>query len=244
MYGSIKGQYPDLEAGSAVALFPGISYSENIDRWNFVRKIYGILSLQLLLTVAVAGVVVSNPSVALFFTSPSGFGLYIFIVISPFMWICALYYYHRTHPINYILLFIFTACISLAVGLSCAFTNGKVVLEATILTAVVVISLTLYTFWAARRGYDFSFLGPVLFSAIFVLIVFGFIQVFLPLGRTSVMIYGVLASIIFSGYIVFDTDNLIKRYSYDEYIWATVALYLDIINLFLSLLTLFRGVRD
>lgn len=55
------------------------------------------------------------------------------------------------------------------------------------------------------------------------------------------MIYGGLASIVFCGYIIYDTDNLIKRYTYDEYIWAAVALYLDIINLFLSLLTLFRA---
>ncbi|KAG6511235.1 hypothetical protein ZIOFF_025329 [Zingiber officinale] len=61
------------------------------------------------------------------------------------------------------------------------------------------------------------------------------------LGRISTMIYGAIAAIIFCGYIIYDTDNLIKRYSYDEYIWAAVALYLDIINLFLSLLTLFRA---
>ena len=64
------------------------------------------------------------------------------------------------------------------------------------------------------------------------------------MGRISYMIYGAVAALIFCGYVIYDTDNLIKRYSYDEYIWAAVALYLDIINLFLSLLTLFRAVQD
>ncbi|XP_020094683.1 pentatricopeptide repeat-containing protein At3g22690-like [Ananas comosus] len=50
-----------------------------------------------------------------------------------------------------------------------------------------------------------------------------------------------LAALIFCGYIIYDTDNLIKSYTYDEYVWAAVALYLNIINLFLSLLTLFRA---
>lgn len=67
------------------------------------------------------------------------------------------------------------------------------------------------------------------------------VQILFPLGRLSLMIYGCLASIIFCGYIIYDTDNLIKRYSYDEYIWAAVSLYLDIINLFLALLTIFRA---
>lgn len=54
---------------------------------------------------------------------------------------------------------------------------GKVILESAILTTVVVLSLTLYTFWAAKKGYDFNFLGPFLFGAIIVLMVFAFIQV-------------------------------------------------------------------
>jgi FtsH-binding integral membrane protein len=66
-------------------------------------------------------------------------------------------------------------------------------------------------------------------------------QIFFPLGKISVMIYGGLGALIFSGYIIYDTDNIIKRYTYDEYIWAAVSLYLDIINLFLSLLQVLRA---
>ena len=68
-------------------------------------------------------------------------------------------------------------------------------------------------------------------------------QMFVPLGKIGVMIYGVLATIIFCGYLIYDTDNLIKRYTYDEYIWASIALYLDIINLFLSIFTIFRATE-
>jgi FtsH-binding integral membrane protein len=57
-------------------------------------------------------------------------------------------------------------------------------------------------------------------------------------------IYGVLSSLIFSAYIIYDTDNLIKRYTYDEFIWASVALYLDVINLFLSLLEILRSIQS
>nr|GEX49106.1 BI1-like protein [Tanacetum cinerariifolium] len=65
--------------------------------------------------------------------------------------------------------------------------------------------------------------------------------IFFPLGMISVMIYECLAAITFCGYIVYDTDNLIKGYTYDEYNWAAVALYLDIIILFMALLTVFRA---
>uniref|UniRef100_A0A0D6QXA3 BI1-like protein n=1 Tax=Araucaria cunninghamii TaxID=56994 RepID=A0A0D6QXA3_ARACU len=240
-----KTPFVDVEGGTSEPLYPGILPEENALRWDFIRKIYSILTLQMLLTIAVGSVVVFVHPVALFFvSSPAGLGLYIALIILPFILLCPLYYYHQKHPVNLMLLFLFTVTISFAVGLTCAFTSGKVILESAILTAVVVVSLTLYTFWAARRGHDFSFLGPMLFAAVMVLIVFAFIQALFPLGRISVMIYGALASLIFCGYVVYDTDNLIKRYTYDEYIWASVVLYLDIINLFLSLLTLFRAAEN
>lgn len=63
---------------------------------------------------------------------------------------------------------------------------------------------------------------------------------FFPFGSTTNAIYGAIGAIIFAGYIVYDTDNLIKRFTYDEYIWASVNLYLDILNLFLTILRMLR----
>ncbi|XP_016451565.1 protein LIFEGUARD 4-like isoform X1 [Nicotiana tabacum] len=230
----------DVEGG-ARALYPTMLESPEL-RWTFIRKVYSILSLQLLLTIAVASVVVTVHPIAHFFVSTgAGLALYIVLIITPFITLCPLYYYHQKHPVNFLILGLFTVALAFAVGLTCAFTSGKVILESVILTTAVVLSLTVYTFCAAKRGHDFNFLGPFLFGALIVLMLFAFIQLLFPLGRISVMIYGCLASILFCGYIVYDTDNLIKRYTYDKYIWAAVALYLDVINLFLSILTIFRA---
>ncbi|XP_044978375.1 protein LIFEGUARD 2-like [Hordeum vulgare subsp. vulgare] len=251
MSGHQKGG--DIEAGTsngtagtappapAQALYPGMAESPEL-RWALIRKIYVILSLQLLLTVVIAAVVVKVPAIPHFFVSSyAGLGLYISILISPFIVLCPLYFYSQKHPVNLLLLALFTVAISFSVGMTCAFTSGKVILEAAILTTVVVLSLTAYTFWAARRGKDFGFLGPFLFASLIMLLVFGFIQILFPLGKLSHMIYGALAALIFSGYIVYDTDNVIKRYNYDEYVWAAVSLYLDVINLFMALLNLFSA---
>ncbi|KAI3742620.1 hypothetical protein L1987_60309 [Smallanthus sonchifolius] len=234
----------DLESGSSETLYPIMLESPEL-RWSFIRKIYSIVAIQLLLTAAVGAIVVTyHPIVTFLTTTNGGFACYILLIIVPFITLCPLSYYYQRHPVNYLLLGIFTVSLAFAVGLTCAFTSGKVILEAVILTAVVVVSLTLFTFWAAKRGYDFNFLGPFLFGAVMVLVVFSFIQIFFPLGKISVMAYGGLSALVFCGYIVYDTDNLIKRYTYDEYIWAAVALYLDIINLFISLLTILRAADN
>ncbi|KHN02553.1 BI1-like protein [Glycine soja] len=210
-------------------LYPAMLENPQL-RWAFIRKVYTILTIQLLLTIAVASVVVFVRPIALFFvSSPGGLALYIVLLIAPLITVCPLYYYHQKHPLNYILLFIFTVTLAFAVGLTCAFTSGRIILESVILTTIVVVSLTLYL------GHQTFVLGLFLPALHF--------QLLFPLGRISTMIYGVLASIIFSGYIIYDTNNLIKRYTYDQYIWASVALYLDVINLFLSLLTIFRAVN-
>ncbi|XP_068663220.1 BI1-like protein [Aristolochia californica] len=237
MYGfssvSAKG---DLEAGT---LYPGIGLGENELRWGFIRKVYGILATQLLLTTLVAGfTVLYTPINEALRGSP---GIALGLGILPLFLMCPLYYYQRKHPLNFIFLGLFTVCLSLSVGVACANTKGKIVLEALVLTSAVVSSLTGYTFWASKKGKDFSFLGPILFAGLMILLLTSFIQIFFPLGPVYVALYGALGAVIFSAYLVYDTDNLIKRFTYDEYIWASVILYLDILNLFLSLLQLLRA---
>ncbi|KAH0862328.1 hypothetical protein HID58_079539 [Brassica napus] len=47
--------------------------------------------------------------------------------------LCPLYYYHQKHPVNYFLLGVFTLALAFVVRLTCAFTNGKVILRSAIL---------------------------------------------------------------------------------------------------------------
>ena len=77
-----------------------------------------------------------------------------------------------------------------------------------ILTSVVVVSLTLFTFWAAKKVYDFSFVGPFLSTSLLVLIVFTLIQIFIPLGKLGSTIFGGLGAILFSAFLIYDTNNL------------------------------------
>ncbi|KAF4358718.1 hypothetical protein F8388_013671 [Cannabis sativa] len=231
-----KSEEVDLESGET--LYPGLSAGENQLRWGFIRKVYGILAAQILLTTVVSAItVLYSPVNDLLRSSP---GLLLFLAIFPLILLWPLYVYQQKHPLNFIFLGLFTLSLSLTVGVSCANTDGKIVLEALILTSAVVTSLTGYTFWASKKGKDFSFLGPVLFTGLIILVLSSFIQAFFPLGSTSVAIYGAVGAIIFSGYIVYDTQNLIKRFTYDEYIWAAITLYLDILNLFLTILRMLK----
>ncbi|MBA0710601.1 hypothetical protein Golax_009878, partial [Gossypium laxum] len=117
----------------------------------------------------------------------------------------------------------------------------RIVLEALILTAAVVTSLTGYTFWASKNGKDFNYLGPILFTSLVILVLTSLIQMFFPLGPTTTAIYGAISALVFCGFIVYDTDSLIKRFTYDDYILASATLYLDILNLFISIMRVLRS---
>uniref|UniRef100_A0A453GLA8 BI1-like protein n=1 Tax=Aegilops tauschii subsp. strangulata TaxID=200361 RepID=A0A453GLA8_AEGTS len=129
MSGHQKGG--EIEAGTsggtatapAQVLYPGMAESPEL-RWALIRKIYVILSLQLLLTAVVAAVVVKVRAIPHFFVSSyAGLGVYIFILIFPFIVLFPLYCYRQKHPVNLLLLGVFTVAISFAVGMTCAFTS-------------------------------------------------------------------------------------------------------------------------
>ncbi|CAN6452772.1 unnamed protein product [Victoria cruziana] len=162
----------DVEAGT---LYPGLSCGDNELRWGFIRKVYGILATQVLLTTFVSAVVVLySPINQALKDSP---GLLLGFSLLPLLLMFPLYIYQQKHPLNFIFLGFFTTFLSLSVGVACANTEGEIVLEALILTSAVVCSLTGYTFWAVKRRKDFSYLGPILFSGLILLIVTGLIQV-------------------------------------------------------------------
>ncbi|GAQ83562.1 transmembrane BAX inhibitor motif-containing protein [Klebsormidium nitens] len=230
----------DEEAGTS--LYPGLEGADAEMRWGFIRKVYGILTFQILLTLVTVGTVVAVPTLRDFIVNTPG--LYLVLAISPIILIFPLACYSQSHPLNLVLLAVYTIALSLSVGVIASFTAAPIVFEALLLTFIVVASLTAYTFYAVRQGADFSYLGPILWVSVLVLIGWGFLQIFFPMGHVSRTIYAALGALVFSVYIVYDTENLIKRHSYDEYIWASVMLYIDVLNLFINLLSLLRETQD
>lgn len=63
-----------------------------------------------------------------------------------------------------------------------------------------------------QSKYDFSSLGPWLFSGLMILIGVGMVQLFMPYSRTLDLVYSVGGCAIFSGYILYDTSNIMRKY--------------------------------
>ena len=92
---------------------------------------------------------------------------------------------------------------------------------------------------------DFSFLGKFLFIGVIVVLLAAVANIFFQIPALSLTISAV-AVMIFSAYILYDISRIVNG-GEDNYITATLAVYLDVYNVFVSLLNLlmaFGGDRD
>ncbi|KAJ2306520.1 hypothetical protein IWW55_001411, partial [Coemansia sp. RSA 2706] len=101
------------------------------------------------------------------------------------------------------------------------------------ITLGLFVVLTLFTM---QSRYDFSRMGPILFFALSAVVLVGLVQLFIPFNRVFDMAMAVIMAVVFCGYILFDTYMIMNRMSPDDYIFASISLYLDVVNLFLAIL--------
>jgi modulator of FtsH protease len=87
---------------------------------------------------------------------------------------------------------------------------------------------------------DFSFLGNFLFVGLILLIIASLAGIFLHIPAFQLMISAV-AVLLFSGYLLFDLSRIING-GETNYIVATLALYLDLYNIFTNLLFLLSAL--
>lgn len=232
--------FQDVEAQEE-PLAPNLSRTENSLRLGFINKVYGILSMQLIATaLATALIMFVQPVQSFVLGNPA---VQIVGLLVPLLGLIPLYIYRQKHPHNLVLLGVWTLIFSIGVGTICSQYQPYVVLEALAITAGLVLGLSAFTYRAMKNGSDFSALGGILWVSLFSLVIWGFFQLFFPVGPVGQTIYALAGTVIFGLYIVYDTESLVQRYDLDDYIWASINLYLDIINLFLKILQLL-GRRD
>ena len=216
-------------------------------RVGFIRKVYGILSAQLLLTVLMCVLAMSSTSYFSFMVSGAGLTLLIISCITAFIVSIALVCFRsigRTVPTNYILLTIFTMCEGYAVSYSCAMTSPRIVFMAATMTLMITISLTIY---AMTTKNDFTYCGGMLFICGMVMFV---VAIFLLFTNNPVahIIYSAFGVILYGIYLIYDTQlimgNKQHELTLDDYVLGALFIYMDVILIFLYILDILNRLKD
>lgn len=115
-----------------------------------------------------------------------------------------------------------------------AFSNGhQLIMMAFGSTAVIFLGLSGYALSSKK---DFSFMGAFLFAGLIVAILAMIGAWLFSLTGLSLAVSAIVV-LLMAGYILYDTSNIVHGYE-TNYIMATVALYVDIYNMFVNLLHL------
>jgi len=113
------------------------------------------------------------------------------------------------------------------------------VVMAAALTLGIFLALTAFTLQSRA---DWTWLGPALFAGLVVLFFWSFFTFWLmPNGFRWQMILSLLFALLFVGFIIYDTHMIMKYTGVDDFIIAAIELYLDVVNLFMFLLSLLAG---
>jgi FtsH-binding integral membrane protein len=218
---------------------PGTLVRSGEERATLVRRTYGLVFVSVIVTAIGAAFGLSQPALM---QAVAQHPFISFIAMLAPLWMAM--QSRRQNPRSLILTLIFTfvAGIIIAPALFVAeATNPGIVGQAGLLTLSTFGVLSLYAVVSKR---DFSAWGSFFIVGLWVLIATSLLNFFIGSALGSLWIAGGTV-LVFSGLLVFDTWRIVRSgvYGPDDYVPAAVNIYLDLLNLFLAILTLLGGRR-
>jgi len=202
--------------------------AHDVSRTDFIKKTYQLFAGSLL--GGTVGAYIGMGMVGLVSEWKWGF------IILELALLFGVYALKKKEGINYLMLFAFTFISGLTIAplltsiLGMA-GGGAIVTNAFLLTTVAFGGLSMF---AMNTDRDFSAMGKMLFITLIVVIVASVLNMFMHSPIMQIVIASVSA-ILFSAFILYDTQNIIKG-AYETPIEGAIVLYLDFLNLFISLL--------
>ncbi|KAK7163386.1 hypothetical protein R3I93_007440 [Phoxinus phoxinus] len=218
------------------------SFEDDTIRKAFIRKVFSVVTIQLLVTFTVVCVFTFSKTVKT--VVQGNIWVYlssyiIFMVVAICLSVCSSF--SRTHPWNLLGLSVVTLSLSYMVGTVASYHNTEAVVIA--LGSTVVISFTIIIFSAQTR-LDFTVCNGILLILAVNLLMFGFFSIFFY-SRVLQILYGCLGALLYALFLAVDCQLVMGRQKYslnpEEYVFAALIIYLDIIMIFLYILMILGG---
>jgi modulator of FtsH protease len=122
--------------------------------------------------------------------------------------------------------------------------GGEVVVTALGMTALTFVGLSAYVLTSKK---DFSFMGSFLAAGSMILIIAMLALFILPLFGVDIsgmsLAFSAAVVLLMAGFILYDTGNIVNG-TYQNYVMATVSLYMNIFNMFIHMLSIVGFLND
>ncbi|MEK6325056.1 MAG: Bax inhibitor-1/YccA family protein [Acidobacteriota bacterium] len=201
------------------------------ERVAFIRKVYALFFAAILF--AVGGVLLGFAFPPLMTAAAEHPWIMLFLMIGGVMGAQAV---RHVPGVNLFALFGFTTLTGVIISpllYIVSQSNPDSILQAGGLTVGIFGGLTAYVFISNR---DFSFLRGMVTVGLIVVVLAGLFNVIFVGSLGLGFALAVATLLLFAGFVLYDTSNIIRRYPTTEYVAGALALYLDALNIFLALL--------
>ncbi len=222
----------------------GVSYQTGTlvrtgeERATLVRRTYSLVLVSVLVTIAGASFGLSQPRL-LAAVAQHPF-IAFFCSLAPLLLATRK---QADFPINIGLVFLFNLVVGVMISPALDFYGRNqpgLIPQAAVLTIGAFGILTMYAFVSRR---DFSAWGSFLMVGLWVLIGTMVLNLFFRSNEVQLWLASVTV-LLFSGLLVFDTWRLRNVYGPDDYVGASVQIYLDLLNIFMAVLRLTGNRRS
>ena len=222
----------------------GVSYTGTLvrtgtERATLVRRTYGLVFISVIVTALGVAFCLSQPSV---FQAVAEHPFITMLAMFAPLWMAM--QARQQFPQNIVLTLLFTFIEGLFIAPFLAFAEARtpgIIGQAGILTLSTFGVLSLYALVSKR---DFSAWGSFFIVGLWVLIATSLLNFFFRSAMASLWIAAGTV-LVFSGLLVFDTWRILRsgQYGPDDYVPAAVNIYLDLLNMFLAIVSLLGGGR-
>ena len=207
-------------------------------------RVYGHMFLAVLTSMIVSFFVGTNPALLTFFFT--GVTKWI-VILAPLVCLLIVSFAQNSFSVSGLKLFLhgFAALMGLSFATIFAVYNMGSIFTAFMGAAVLFGVMSFYGYFTKK---NLDSIGQYMFVGLIAIIIASLINLFI--GSTVLqMTVSAIAVVVFLGLTAYDTQRIRQMVSVGgdtgrEEVWGALSLYLDFINLFLSLLQLFGGRKD
>ncbi|XP_029448174.1 protein lifeguard 1 [Rhinatrema bivittatum] len=225
--------------------FPTSHWDDKNIRRAFIRKVFLVLSMQLLVTFGFVAVFTFMDDVKLYVRKNTWtyYVSYAVFIVSLIVLSCC-GEFRRKHPWNLVALSILTLSLSYMVGMIASFYDTDSVIMAVGITVVVCFTVVLFSF---QTKYDFTSCMGVLMVCVVVLLVFSILCIFIR-NKILQIVYASLGALLFTCFLAVDTQMILGNkqisLSPEEYVLLPLTCTQTLSTSFLYILAIIGRAKE
>lgn len=200
-----------------------------------LKCIFSTLLFQFLVTTLIVIYIYNHSDLFGYITKdgPSFLFLFLFLLVSVFL-IITMTRFGLSFQTRFFLFILFSVIEGFFLGFVTKYISKEIIYSALSSTLAIFSSFLVIGFMVVYYGYDLSWLGVFLFLSLLGIIIYQIVLIFLPPSQSQMRFVVTFVLILFSIFILYDTNNILLKYKNNDVdcIRGALDYYLDIINIF------------